>query len=98
LPRPDGGRGLNGHANTNEELVTAARAQIRFVQAGQLARKVAVAVSVGVVPPLPGYSGPSIAAVCVGVEPTRRGRMEVGWAAMWSWVGRQATMCLGGRR
>jgi phenylpyruvate tautomerase PptA (4-oxalocrotonate tautomerase family) len=32
---PDGGWGLNGHANTNEELVTAARAQIANLQAGQ---------------------------------------------------------------
>jgi phenylpyruvate tautomerase PptA (4-oxalocrotonate tautomerase family) len=32
---PDGGWGLNGHANTNEELVAAARAQIASLQAGQ---------------------------------------------------------------
>jgi phenylpyruvate tautomerase PptA (4-oxalocrotonate tautomerase family) len=32
---PDGGWGLDGHANTNEELVTAARAQIASLQAGQ---------------------------------------------------------------
>jgi phenylpyruvate tautomerase PptA (4-oxalocrotonate tautomerase family) len=31
---PDGGWGLNGHANTNEELVAAARAQIAKLQAG----------------------------------------------------------------
>ncbi len=30
---PDGGWGLNGHANTNEELVTAARAQIADLRA-----------------------------------------------------------------
>lgn len=30
---PDGGWGLNGHANTNEELVAAARAQIAALQA-----------------------------------------------------------------
>ena len=30
---PDGGWGLAGHANTNEELVTAARAQIAELQA-----------------------------------------------------------------
>jgi phenylpyruvate tautomerase PptA (4-oxalocrotonate tautomerase family) len=29
---PDGGWGLNGHANTNDELVTAARAQIASLQ------------------------------------------------------------------
>jgi phenylpyruvate tautomerase PptA (4-oxalocrotonate tautomerase family) len=29
---PDGGWGLNGHANTNEELVAAARAQIASLQ------------------------------------------------------------------
>jgi phenylpyruvate tautomerase PptA (4-oxalocrotonate tautomerase family) len=32
---PDGGWGLNGQANTNEELVAAARAQIANLQAGQ---------------------------------------------------------------
>jgi phenylpyruvate tautomerase PptA (4-oxalocrotonate tautomerase family) len=32
---PDGGWGLAGHANTNEELVGAARAQIASLQAGQ---------------------------------------------------------------
>jgi phenylpyruvate tautomerase PptA (4-oxalocrotonate tautomerase family) len=32
---PDGGWGLSGHANTNEELVLAARAQIASLQAGQ---------------------------------------------------------------
>ena len=32
---PDGGWGLAGHANTNEELVAAARAQIASLQAGQ---------------------------------------------------------------
>ena len=32
---PDGGWGLNGHANTNEELVAAARAQIASLQAGK---------------------------------------------------------------
>jgi len=32
---PDGGWGLAGHANTNEELVLAARAQIGSIQAGQ---------------------------------------------------------------
>ena len=32
---PDGGWGLGGHANTNEELVAAARAQIASLQAGQ---------------------------------------------------------------
>jgi phenylpyruvate tautomerase PptA (4-oxalocrotonate tautomerase family) len=32
---PDGGWGLDGHANTNEELVAAARAQIANLQAGQ---------------------------------------------------------------
>ena len=31
---PDGGWGLAGHANTNEELVAAARAQIAELQAG----------------------------------------------------------------
>jgi phenylpyruvate tautomerase PptA (4-oxalocrotonate tautomerase family) len=31
---PDGGWGLAGHANTNEELVLAARAQIAALQAG----------------------------------------------------------------
>jgi phenylpyruvate tautomerase PptA (4-oxalocrotonate tautomerase family) len=31
---PDGGWGLNGHANTNEELVAAARAQIASLAAG----------------------------------------------------------------
>jgi phenylpyruvate tautomerase PptA (4-oxalocrotonate tautomerase family) len=31
----DGGWGLAGHANTNEELVAAARAQIAALQAGQ---------------------------------------------------------------
>jgi len=31
---PDGGWGLTGHANTNEELVAAARAQIASLQAG----------------------------------------------------------------
>jgi hypothetical protein len=30
---PDGGWGLAGHANTNEELVAAARAQIAELQA-----------------------------------------------------------------
>ena len=30
---PDGGWGLNGHANTNEELVAAARAQIADLRA-----------------------------------------------------------------
>ena len=34
---PDGGWGLAGHANTNEELVAAARAQIASLQAGQSA-------------------------------------------------------------
>src|SRR6266511_2874539 len=34
---PDGGWGLNGHANTNQELVSAARAQIASLQAGQAA-------------------------------------------------------------
>jgi phenylpyruvate tautomerase PptA (4-oxalocrotonate tautomerase family) len=29
---PDGGWGLNGHANTNEELIAAARAQIASLQ------------------------------------------------------------------
>jgi phenylpyruvate tautomerase PptA (4-oxalocrotonate tautomerase family) len=32
---PDGGWGLDGHANTNDELVAAARAQIASLQAGQ---------------------------------------------------------------
>jgi hypothetical protein len=32
---PDGGWGINGHANTNEELVAAARAQIASLRAGQ---------------------------------------------------------------
>jgi len=32
---PDGGWGLAGHANTNEELVAAARAQIASLQAGR---------------------------------------------------------------
>ncbi len=32
---PDGGWGLAGHANTNEELVAAARAQIASLQSGQ---------------------------------------------------------------
>ena len=32
---PDGGWGLAGHANTNEELVAAARAQIAELQAGK---------------------------------------------------------------
>src|SRR6266516_3592741 len=32
---PDGGCGLAGHANTNEELVAAARAQIAELQAGK---------------------------------------------------------------
>jgi phenylpyruvate tautomerase PptA (4-oxalocrotonate tautomerase family) len=31
---PDGGWGLSGHANTNEELVLAARAQIAALRAG----------------------------------------------------------------
>jgi hypothetical protein len=34
---PDGGWGLNGHANTNEELVAAARAQIASLSAGKQA-------------------------------------------------------------
>ena len=34
---PDGGWGLDGHANTNQELVAAARAQIASLQAGQQA-------------------------------------------------------------
>ena len=34
---PDGGWGLAGHANTNEELVMAARAQIAEIHAGQTA-------------------------------------------------------------
>ena len=32
---PDGGWGLNGHANTNDELVALARAQIAELRAGQ---------------------------------------------------------------
>jgi hypothetical protein len=32
---PDGGWGLAGHANTNEELVAAARAQMASLQTGQ---------------------------------------------------------------
>jgi phenylpyruvate tautomerase PptA (4-oxalocrotonate tautomerase family) len=32
---PDGGWGLSGHANTNDELVAAARAQIASLQAGE---------------------------------------------------------------
>ena len=32
---PDGGWGLHGHANTNEELVAAARAQIASLRASQ---------------------------------------------------------------
>ena len=32
---PDGGWGLAGHANTNEELIAAARAQIAELQAGK---------------------------------------------------------------
>ena len=32
---PDGGWGLAGHANTNEELVAAARAQIASLRAGK---------------------------------------------------------------
>jgi phenylpyruvate tautomerase PptA (4-oxalocrotonate tautomerase family) len=32
---PDGGWGLNGHANTNDELVAAARAQLASLQAGK---------------------------------------------------------------
>jgi phenylpyruvate tautomerase PptA (4-oxalocrotonate tautomerase family) len=32
---PDGGWGLGGHAHTNNELVTAARAQIASLRAGQ---------------------------------------------------------------
>jgi hypothetical protein len=32
---PDGGWGLDGHANANEELVAAARAQIASLRAGQ---------------------------------------------------------------
>jgi phenylpyruvate tautomerase PptA (4-oxalocrotonate tautomerase family) len=32
---PDGGWGLSGHANTNEELVLAARAQIAALRAGE---------------------------------------------------------------
>ncbi len=34
---PDGGWGLAGHANTNEELVAAARAQIASLRAGRSA-------------------------------------------------------------
>ena len=34
---PDGGWGLDGHANTNQELVAAARAQIASLRAGQQA-------------------------------------------------------------
>ncbi|HEV2258877.1 MAG TPA: hypothetical protein VGS06_37650 [Streptosporangiaceae bacterium] len=34
---PDGGWGLSGHANTNDELVAAARAQIASLRAGQAA-------------------------------------------------------------
>jgi phenylpyruvate tautomerase PptA (4-oxalocrotonate tautomerase family) len=34
---PDGGRGIAGHANTNAELVAAARAQIASLQVGGLA-------------------------------------------------------------
>jgi phenylpyruvate tautomerase PptA (4-oxalocrotonate tautomerase family) len=34
---PDGGWGLGGHANTNDELVAAARAQIASLRAGQSA-------------------------------------------------------------
>ena len=34
---PDGGWGLSGHANTNEELVAAARAQIASLRAGSSA-------------------------------------------------------------
>ena len=34
---PDGGWGLAGHANTNEELVTAARAQLASLAAGKQA-------------------------------------------------------------
>ena len=32
---PDGGWGLDGHANTNDELVATARAQLASLQAGQ---------------------------------------------------------------
>jgi hypothetical protein len=32
---PDGGWGLNGHANTNEELVAAARAQLASLQSAK---------------------------------------------------------------
>jgi len=32
---PDGGWGLSGHANTNEELVLAARAQIAALRAAE---------------------------------------------------------------
>jgi phenylpyruvate tautomerase PptA (4-oxalocrotonate tautomerase family) len=35
---PEGGWGLNGHANTNEELVAAARAQIASLSTGKHAR------------------------------------------------------------
>jgi len=35
---PDGGWGLAGHANTNEELVLAARAQIASIKDGQASR------------------------------------------------------------
>ena len=35
IEAPDGGWGLNGHANTNQDLVAAARAQIASLQAGQ---------------------------------------------------------------
>jgi phenylpyruvate tautomerase PptA (4-oxalocrotonate tautomerase family) len=35
---PEGGWGLKGHANTNAELVTAARAQIAELSAGQAAQ------------------------------------------------------------
>jgi len=34
---PDGGWGLDGHANTNEELVAATRAQIASLRAGRKA-------------------------------------------------------------
>lgn len=34
---PDGGWGLAGHANTNEELVAAARAQLASLAAGKQA-------------------------------------------------------------
>jgi phenylpyruvate tautomerase PptA (4-oxalocrotonate tautomerase family) len=36
---PDGGWGLDGHANTNDELVAAARAQIASLSAGKLPRE-----------------------------------------------------------